>query len=121
MEVKAYHLQTLALKHKDLCDRRRARNGHGTLDLGTNWARIPGVNLRLRQTTHLLQNGRFSAKRHGISARASAFCRPRRGIITGIVGAAGGFGGFLLPSVLGTIKDRSGTLALALACFQPWH
>ena len=44
MEVKAYRLQTLVLKHKDLCDRRRARNGHGTLDLGTNWARIHGVN-----------------------------------------------------------------------------
>ena len=37
MEAKAYRLQILALKHKDLCYRRRARNRHGTLDLGTNW------------------------------------------------------------------------------------
>src|SRR5712692_10108896 len=42
MEVKAYRLQTIGLKPKDLCDHRRARNGHGTLDLGTNWARISG-------------------------------------------------------------------------------
>jgi NNP family nitrate/nitrite transporter-like MFS transporter len=33
----------------------------------------------------------------------------RVGIITGIVGAAGGFGGFLLPSALGAIKDGTGT------------
>jgi len=31
------------------------------------------------------------------------------GVITGIVGAAGGLGGFFLPAVLGTLKDRSGT------------
>lgn len=29
------------------------------------------------------------------------------GILTGVVGAAGGFGGFLLPSLLGWIKDRT--------------
>jgi len=32
----------------------------------------------------------------------------RVGILTGIVGAAGGIGGFLLPSMLGAIKDRTG-------------
>src|SRR6266571_6267827 len=32
----------------------------------------------------------------------------RIGILTGLVGAAGGFGGFLLPSLLGAIKDRTG-------------
>ena len=32
----------------------------------------------------------------------------RVGILTGIVGAAGGVGGFLLPSMLGTVKDRTG-------------
>jgi NNP family nitrate/nitrite transporter-like MFS transporter len=43
----------------------------------------------------------------------------RVGIITGIVGAAGGFGGFLLPSALGAIKVRTGTFGLwfaLLAC-----
>lgn len=30
------------------------------------------------------------------------------GILTGIVGAAGGIGGFLLPSLLGIVKDRTG-------------
>lgn len=32
----------------------------------------------------------------------------RVGILTGIVGAAGGLGGFLLPSMLGAVKDRTG-------------
>jgi NNP family nitrate/nitrite transporter-like MFS transporter len=39
----------------------------------------------------------------------------RVGILTGIVGAAGGFGGFLLPSALGAIKDRTGTFGLGFA------
>jgi MFS transporter, NNP family, nitrate/nitrite transporter len=39
----------------------------------------------------------------------------RVGIITGIVGAAGGLGGFLLPSLLGSIKDRAGTFGLGFA------
>jgi NNP family nitrate/nitrite transporter-like MFS transporter len=34
------------------------------------------------------------------------------GIMTGIVGAAGGFGGFLLPSVLGTVKDSTGSFGI---------
>ena len=36
------------------------------------------------------------------------------GIITGIVGAAGGLGGFFLPSVLGAAKDATGTYAIGL-------
>ncbi|MBV9267403.1 MAG: NarK/NasA family nitrate transporter [Acidobacteriaceae bacterium] len=35
----------------------------------------------------------------------------RVGIMTGLVGAAGGFGGFLLPSLMGTLKDRTGTFS----------
>jgi MFS transporter, NNP family, nitrate/nitrite transporter len=42
----------------------------------------------------------------------------RVGIMTGIVGAAGGFGGFLLPSLLGAIKDRTGTFGLGFALFS---
>jgi NNP family nitrate/nitrite transporter-like MFS transporter len=38
----------------------------------------------------------------------------RIGILTGLVGAAGGFGGFLLPSLLGTIKDRTGQYSWGL-------
>jgi len=34
------------------------------------------------------------------------------GIMTGVVGAAGGFGGFLLPSVLGTMKDSTGSFGV---------
>jgi NNP family nitrate/nitrite transporter-like MFS transporter len=34
------------------------------------------------------------------------------GIMTGVVGAAGGFGGFLLPSVLGTMKDTTGSFGI---------
>jgi NNP family nitrate/nitrite transporter-like MFS transporter len=37
------------------------------------------------------------------------------GIMTGIVGAAGGFGGFLLPSALGALKDRTGTFGMGFA------
>jgi NNP family nitrate/nitrite transporter-like MFS transporter len=35
----------------------------------------------------------------------------RIGVMTGLVGAAGGFGGFMLPSLLGTLKDATGTFA----------
>ena len=42
----------------------------------------------------------------------------RMGIITGIVGAAGGLGGFFLPSVLGAAKDVTGTYATGLMLFS---
>ena len=38
-------------------------------------------------------------------------------LITGIVGAAGGLGGFLLPSALGALKDISGSYGTGLLCF----
>jgi len=43
------------------------------------------------------------------------------GVITGLVGAAGGLGGFFLPSLLGVLKDLTGTYAsgfvvLAVLC-----
>ena len=42
------------------------------------------------------------------------------GVTTGIIGAAGGFGGFLLPTVVGSLKQATGSfsggfLAFALA------
>jgi NNP family nitrate/nitrite transporter-like MFS transporter len=39
------------------------------------------------------------------------------GIVTGIVGAAGGLGGFMLPAVLGVVKDATGQYTLGLAVF----
>ncbi len=39
----------------------------------------------------------------------------RVGIMTGIVGAAGGLGGFLLPSLLGTVKDKLGSFGIGFA------
>jgi len=39
------------------------------------------------------------------------------GVVTGLVGAAGGFGGFLLPSLLGAIKDRTGQYGVGLFVF----
>jgi NNP family nitrate/nitrite transporter-like MFS transporter len=39
------------------------------------------------------------------------------GVVTGLVGAAGGFGGFLLPSLLGAIKDRTGEYGIGLLAF----
>ncbi len=38
-------------------------------------------------------------------------------LITGIVGAAGGLGGFFLPSALGAIKDVTGSYGTGLLCF----
>jgi MFS transporter, NNP family, nitrate/nitrite transporter len=38
-------------------------------------------------------------------------------LVTGIVGAAGGLGGFFLPSLLGVLKDHSGTYAGGLLLF----
>lgn len=39
------------------------------------------------------------------------------GIITGVVGAAGGFGGFVLPSLLGVAKWATGSFAVGLLGF----
>ena len=39
----------------------------------------------------------------------------RVGILTGLVGAAGGFGGFLLPSLLGIVKDKTGSFGIGFA------
>jgi MFS transporter, NNP family, nitrate/nitrite transporter len=39
------------------------------------------------------------------------------GVVTGLVGAAGGVGGFLLPSVLGLAKGWTGSFSLGLAAF----
>jgi NNP family nitrate/nitrite transporter-like MFS transporter len=38
----------------------------------------------------------------------------RMGLVTGIVGAAGGLGGFLLPSMLGAVKDLTGAYTAGL-------
>lgn len=38
----------------------------------------------------------------------------RVGLITGVAGAAGGLGGFFLPSMLGAAKDAGGTYGLGL-------
>ncbi len=43
--------------------------------------------------------------------------RQEIGAISGLVGAAGGLGGFLLPSFLGLFKDLSGTYATGFAIF----
>ncbi len=37
------------------------------------------------------------------------------GLLTGIVGAAGGLGGFLLPSLLGILKDKTGSFGAGFA------
>jgi NNP family nitrate/nitrite transporter-like MFS transporter len=39
----------------------------------------------------------------------------RIGLVTGVVGAAGGLGGFFLPTILGAVKDRTGHFTLGLA------
>jgi NNP family nitrate/nitrite transporter-like MFS transporter len=38
----------------------------------------------------------------------------RIGLVTGVVGAAGGLGGFMLPSLLGAIRDQTGSYAPGL-------
>jgi NNP family nitrate/nitrite transporter-like MFS transporter len=47
--------------------------------------------------------------------------RRQLGVVTGLVGAAGGLGGFFLPSLLGVLRDHtgsyaSGLVALAVVC-----
>jgi NNP family nitrate/nitrite transporter-like MFS transporter len=39
------------------------------------------------------------------------------GLASGVIGAAGGIGGFLLPLSLGALKDLTGTYAAGLWCF----
>jgi NNP family nitrate/nitrite transporter-like MFS transporter len=39
------------------------------------------------------------------------------GIVTGIVGAAGGIGGFYLPNLLGILRAQTGTFASGFICF----
>jgi NNP family nitrate/nitrite transporter-like MFS transporter len=39
------------------------------------------------------------------------------GVITGLVGAAGGIGGFFLPTVLGSLKDSTGSYSAGFAAF----
>ncbi|TSB46623.1 nitrate/nitrite transporter [Alkalicoccobacillus porphyridii] len=39
------------------------------------------------------------------------------GMVTGIVGAAGGIGGFFLPNILGTLRDWTGTYASGFIVF----
>ena len=38
----------------------------------------------------------------------------RMGLVTGLVGAAGGLGGFFLPSLLGVVKDATGSYRIGL-------
>lgn len=39
------------------------------------------------------------------------------GVVTGLVGAAGGFGGFLLPTALGALKQLTGSFSLGFLAF----
>ena len=43
--------------------------------------------------------------------------REEIGVATGVVGAAGGLGGFLLPSFLGLLKDWTGSYGMGFFCF----
>jgi len=43
--------------------------------------------------------------------------RPEIGTVSGLIGAAGGIGGFLLPSGLGLFRDLTGTYATGFALF----
>lgn len=40
------------------------------------------------------------------------------GMVTGIVGAAGGIGGFFLPNILGSLKQMTGTYAIGFISFS---
>ena len=43
--------------------------------------------------------------------------RQEIGVATGVVGAAGGLGGFLLPSLMGLLKDLTGSYGAGFLCF----
>ncbi|WP_028403127.1 MFS transporter [Ectobacillus panaciterrae] len=44
--------------------------------------------------------------------------RKEIGMITGIVGAAGGIGGFFVPNLMGTLKQVTGTYATGFICYS---
>lgn len=43
--------------------------------------------------------------------------RKEIGVMTGVVGAAGGLGGFFLPTLLGVVKERAGSYGFGFAIF----
>ncbi|HLQ21827.1 MAG TPA: hypothetical protein VK132_01405, partial [Gemmatimonadales bacterium] len=43
--------------------------------------------------------------------------RDEIGVVTGLVGAAGGFGGFLLPFLIGLLKDATGSYGAGFFVF----
>jgi NNP family nitrate/nitrite transporter-like MFS transporter len=45
----------------------------------------------------------------------------RVGLLTGLVGAAGGLGGFFLPFILGAINQRTGQLQLGTKWRASWQ
>lgn len=58
----------------------------------------------------------WDGQRLGVPARAASFPqRDRRD--DGVVGAAGGLGGFFLPTLLGVVKERAGSYGFGFAIF----
>jgi nitrate/nitrite transporter NarK len=49
--------------------------------------------------------------------RRGCLTTPEIGVVTGIVGAAGGLGGFLLPNVLGRLKQATASFAPGFVVF----
>jgi NNP family nitrate/nitrite transporter-like MFS transporter len=76
-------------------------------------ATLPGVNLALLML--VLAMAMLGMGNGAVFQLVPQRFAGRVGIMTGIVGAAGGLGGFLLPSLLGAVKDRTGTFELGFA------
>lgn len=62
-------------------------------------------------------DGARYGQRSSISACPSALCK-EIGMVTGIVGAAGGIGGFFLSNILGSLKQMTGTYAIGFISFS---
>ena len=62
---------------------------------------------------------------HGATRHGQRRCLPARpepvpreiGVTTGLIGAAGGLGGFVLPNLLGSLKEMTGSFGVGFLVF----
>ena len=65
-------------------------------------------------TAFILAMGTFGVGNGAVFQLVGVRYRDRIGVLTGLVGAAGGLGGFFLPTILGTVKDVFGSFGPGL-------
>jgi len=65
-------------------------------------------------TAFILAMGTFGIGNGAVFQLVGVRYRERIGVLTGLVGAAGGLGGFFLPTILGVVKDAFGSFGPGL-------